>query len=111
RIFVGSDLLLDEILQALRHRLIALPIGGQDDECLSELSTVFIWNADNRALGNLGMVEQYVLNFGTGDVVTGGDDHVVGARLIPEVALLIHAEAITGKVPPVLNIIALLLGV
>src|SRR4029077_4689048 len=38
------------------------------------------------------------------DVVTGRDDHVVGARLVPEVAVVIHQIGVAGDVPAVLDV-------
>src|SRR5262249_33876268 len=48
-------------------------------------------------------------DFGARDVVAGGDDHVVGARLVPEVAVLIHRVCVAGEIPALLNIVLLAL--
>ena len=47
------------------------------------------------------MLEQRRLDLEAGDVVARRDDHVVGARLEPEVAVLVHRERVAGDVPAV----------
>jgi len=39
---------------------------------------------------------QYRLDFRAGNVVASGYDHVVGARLIPEIAIFIEQITVTG---------------
>src|SRR3546814_3675342 len=41
---------------------------------------------------------------GAGDVVAGRDNHVVGARLVPEIAVLVADIGVAGEVPAVLHI-------
>ena len=57
------------------------------------------------------MREQDVLHFRTRDVVAGGDNHVVGAGLVPEVAVFIHAIGVAGEVPSLLDVLLLTLDV
>src|SRR5690606_40438897 len=59
------------------------------------------------AFGNSRMREQHFFHFRPGDVVAGRDDHVVGARLIMEIAVLVLQVGIAGKVPAVLHILGL----
>src|SRR3546814_17910042 len=44
---------------------------------------------------------------GAGDVVAGRDNHVVGARLVPEIAVLVADIGVAGEVPAVLHICGL----
>src|SRR5262245_48018550 len=53
------------------------------------------------------MREQRLLDLGAGDVVAGGDDHVVATGLVPEVAFGVLDERVPGDVPPVLHVKAL----
>src|SRR5262249_50771198 len=49
------------------------------------------------------------LHLRAGDVVAGRNDHVVGARLVPEIAVGIHEVGVAGDVPAVLHVLALAL--
>ncbi len=62
--------------------------------------------ADHAAFGDRRMRQQRGLHFRPGDVVARRDDHVVGARLIPEVAVGIHQVGVAGDVPAVLHVLA-----
>src|ERR1022692_3447408 len=53
------------------------------------------------------MTEQHFLDPRPGDVVPGGDDDVVRARLVPEVAVTSADVGVAGQVPAVLHVIAL----
>ena len=44
---------------------------------------------------------------GPGDVVAGADDHVVAARLVPEVAVVVADEGVAGEVPAVVHVASL----
>src|SRR5699024_443883 len=58
-------------------------------------------------LGDVRVREHRLLDLGRGDVVARGDDHVVAARLVPEVALVVCAERVAGDVPAVLHVVRL----
>src|ERR1700678_2140755 len=53
------------------------------------------------------MREQCVLDLGPGDVVAGGNDHVVPARLEPEVPGVVDAVVVARDMPAALNVVAL----
>jgi hypothetical protein len=53
------------------------------------------------------MREQRRFDFRSGDVVAGRDDHVVGARLVIEVAGGVHHVGVARHVPAALDILAL----
>src|SRR5262249_44701936 len=83
--------------------------SSQDDIGFDDLPSFFVRRTHHAAFGDRRMLEQRDLYFGTGDVVAGGDDHVVGARLVPEVAVRIHEIGVAGDVPAVLHVLALTL--
>src|SRR5882757_913525 len=57
---------------------------------LDDLSARFIRCANDCTLFDGRMTGECGLDFGSGDVVAARDDHVVGARLKPEVPVLVH---------------------
>ena len=81
----------------------------QHNERLDDGAAFFIGPADDATFSDRFMREQRRLDLGAGDVVAGGDDHVVGARLVEEVARLVHEVGIAGDVPAVLHVILLAL--
>src|SRR5260370_20718437 len=86
RIFVGRDLRLDEILQRLHQRRVGARRIARHDERLDDLAARGVGRADDGAFADFGMIEQHRLDLRAGDVVAGADDHVVAARLVPEIA-------------------------
>src|SRR5215472_9892765 len=56
------------------------------------------------------MIHERGLDLQRGDLIAGAYDHVVGAALVPEVAVSIHAVSVPGQVPAILHVLALLLG-
>src|SRR5207248_9237426 len=50
------------------------------------------------------VAEHRLLDFGPGDVVAGRDDHVVAARLVPEVSVGVAGVGVAGDVPAVLHV-------
>ena len=50
------------------------------------------------------MGQQAVLHLRPADVVAGGDDHVVGARLVKKIAVGIHQVGVAGDVPAMADI-------
>ena len=73
------------------------------------MSALGVGRGDDAALGDRGMLEQHRLDLRPGDVVARRDDHVVGARLVPEEAVCIHEVGVAGDVPAVLDVFALAL--
>ena len=67
----------------------------------------FIRGGDDAAFGHGGMGQQCGFNIRTGDIVTSGNDHVVGSRLVPKVTVVIHYIRVAGDVPAPLNVFAL----
>ena len=107
RILVGRDRRLDVFLQHLGQRLVAAIARTQHHVGLDDLAALVVGRADHAALGDRRMRQQGGLDLGTGDVVAGRNDHVVGARLVPEIAVGIHQIGVAGDVPAVLHVLAL----
>src|SRR3981189_2678196 len=64
----------------------------------SGAATLGRWGA-RRSLGDRGMLEADRLDLERADPVAGGDDHVIGPSLVPDVAVLVHARRILGVKP------------
>ena len=62
---------------------------------------------NDAALGNHRVGQQAALNLRSCYVIARRNDHVIGARLIPKVALRIAHVAVTCDIPPVFNIVSL----
>ena len=69
---------------------------ARDDVGFYNLAPLRIGTGDNGAIGNRPVFHQYRLDFRAGNVVASGYDHVVGARLIPEIAIFIEQITVTG---------------
>src|SRR3546814_8826225 len=73
--------------------------------CSSDLlSALGVRRADHGAFLHQRMQHQHGFDLGAGDVVAGRDNHVVGARLVPEIAVLVADIGVAGEVPAVLHI-------
>src|ERR1700730_6601409 len=110
-IFIRGDLGLGEILNILDQRLARHAAGAEHDECFYDLAAAGVGGAHNGAFQHLGVIEQRGFHLGTRDVVAGADDHVVGARVVPVVALGVLAIGIARQVPTVPHVFLLLLEV
>ena len=62
---------------------------------------------DDGALGDGRVSQERLFDFRAADVVARRDDHVVPARDVPEIAILIAAEDIARQVPATANVILL----
>ena len=113
RVFVRRDSRLHEVLQLRDQRIIAAVIlslskgVSQDHERFHDRAARFVGSADHRALHHARVLQQRAFHFGPRDVVTGRDDHVVGARLVPEISVVVEQVCVAGEVPAVLHVVAL----
>ena len=82
---------------------------GQDDKGLDDHAPGFIRDADDAAFADGRVRQQGRLDFRPRDVVTGGDDHVVSASLVPDIPVLVHGAHVAGGVPAVHHVIFLAL--
>ena len=74
---------------------------------LDDHAALVVGLADHAALGHGRVFEQRVFHFGAADVVARGDDHVVGAGLVEEVAVGVLQEGVARVVPAVLHVVRL----
>ena len=76
---------------------------------LDDHAAVVVRRADHAAFGDGRMGEERGFHLRPGDVVARRHDHVVRARLVPEIAVLIHEVRVAGDVPAILHVFALAL--
>jgi hypothetical protein len=81
-----------------------LGLAGAQHEGLDDHAAHLVALADHAAFGHGRVREQAVLDLGRAHVVAGGDDHVVVARLVVEVAVLVLREGVAGVVPAVADV-------
>ncbi len=79
----------------------------QHDIGFDNAASFLIGRSHDTAFRHGWMREQAGFDFRSGDVVSGRNDHVVIAGLIPEIAVRIHDIGIAGDVPAVLDIFGL----
>src|ERR671932_96133 len=107
RVLVGGNAALHEVLQLPDQALrVRRPLAG-DDERLDYLAPLVVGHADDGAFADGVVFHQRRLDLGAGDVVARGNDHVVGARLEPEVTVLVHLVRVAGDVPAVNYVLSL----
>src|SRR5581483_4429564 len=99
RVLVGRQLALDVVLQLADEAGRRDGRRLQDDERLDDESARRIRGGDDGGLGDGRMLVEHVLDLGTGDLVAAGDDHVVGAALIREIAVFVLDVHVAGDVP------------
>ena len=107
RVLERRDAGLHVVLQRLDHRGVAGVARLEHAEGLDDHAALLVGLADHAALGHGRVPQQRVLDFRAADVVAGGDDHVVGAGLVEEVAVLVLHEGVAGVVPAVLHVVGL----
>ena len=95
------------VLQRLDHGGIARVAGLQDADGFDHHAALLVGHADHAALGHGRVAQQGVFHLGAAHVVAGGDDHVVVARLVEEVAVSVLRERIARVVPAVLHVLGL----
>src|SRR5207244_13394605 len=104
RVLVRRDLSLDEVLQRLGGLRAELRAWLKHDHRLDDHAALLVWRAHDRRLGHGRVAKERFLDLRSGDVVARGDDHVVRARLITEVAVTVAHVNVTGDVPAVLDV-------
>ena len=104
---------LDEVLDRLGLGVPDRGVGYRAQPSRSTTNAVtrlparLVGHPDDAALEHVGVRWERLLDLRTGDVVAGRDDHVVAAGLVPEVAVVVADEGVTGDVPAVLDVAAL----
>ena len=99
RILVRGKLRAHQLLYFFDKRIVTLARG--DDECLDDLATQRVGNADRRGFLHLRVLQDRVLDFDRAHRPAGGDDHVVGATCVIKIAVLVDAAEVLGGNPGV----------
>src|SRR5262249_181169 len=86
-------------LRGPARRPLAAVAWPQHDVGPDDLAALPGGRPHHAAFGHRRMLEQRRLHFRTRDVVARRDDHVVGARLVPEIAVGIHEVGVAGDIP------------
>src|SRR5438034_4676753 len=86
------------VLQLLHQRIVGDRRGPGDHEGL-DLGEAVDRDADHRALGHGGVLEQRRLDLDGRDPQAADLDHVVGAALVPVEAVRVDAIAVAGEEP------------
>ena len=71
----------------------------QHHERLHHVAATLVRRGDRRRLAHRGVLDAGRLDLEGADPVTGGDDHVVGAPGVPEVAVLVALGRVLGVKP------------
>ena len=79
----------------------------QYDERFNDSASLGVRKSDHRAFPYCRVHQQSAFHFGGCDVVACGYDHVIGAALEPEIAVLVYPITVTGKVPTLDDVIRL----
>ena len=82
------------------HQLVRPLVAGREhDERLHDVAAPLVGRRHRRGLGDRRVLEARGLDLERPDPVPGGDDHVVGAALVPDVAVLVEARRVLGVEP------------
>ena len=92
------------ILQPLHASRIALNPWPKDDERRDDLPALDIGRADHRALPHLSVRQQCRFDLGPGNVVTGGDDHIVCACGKMKATVLVLEIRIASQIPAMVHV-------
>src|SRR6202171_1401261 len=104
RIFVRSDLALDEVLQRLRRLRAEVCAFPKYQHRPAGPAPPLVGRADDGGLGDRGMSKERFFDLWARDVVARADDHVVSPGLITEVAVPVAHIDVPGDVPAVSNV-------
>src|SRR3546814_16240167 len=87
------------LFRSLDHGIVAGEAGLEHDKSLDDTASVGIRHANHPAFGDRLVLQQRPLDLRASNVVARGDNHVVVARLVKQVAVVIHPECVAGQVP------------
>ena len=73
--------------------------GREHDERLDDVAAHFVRRRHDRRIGDRGMPDEAVLDLRRSDPVARGLEHVVGAALVPEVAVGVALREVAGAAP------------
>src|SRR5438309_12049260 len=87
------------LLQLRFERRRSLVARREHDECLHDMGALGIGAAYDRGVRDRRMLHQAVLDLRRTDAVARALEHVVGAPLVPEIAVLVALREIPGAAP------------
>src|SRR5262245_5742252 len=96
-----SDDGADEVLQPLRELECLLATVVQLDERLYTLASSLVRDADDGDLADGALPADRLLDLAGADAMPGGDDEVVLASDVEEIAALVACREVAGRVPAV----------
>jgi hypothetical protein len=103
-VLVRGDRGPGELLQLGHLGLVRRGALPQHHVSLYDHAAAGVGRADDGHLEHVRVAEQRLLDLGPGDVIARRDDHVVAARLEPEVAVGVADIGVAGDVPTVLHV-------
>ncbi len=87
-----------------RHkRLVAAVARRQHDIGLDQRAAFGVGLGHHRRVRDRGMLHEAVFDLARADAITRGLEHVVGAALVPEIAIDIHHRGVAGAAPAVVD--------
>lgn len=102
-VFVLSEAVPDEPPDPLPERVGVERVLNRLDERLDRLAVSLVRDADHAGLFDSETLGDCLLDLRRPDPVAAGEDHVVGPRDEPEVAVRVPLDDVVGEVPPVLG--------
>ena len=96
RVLVGRGLALHVVLQRAGERRRRRVAVAQHDDGAHDRAALVVGRGDHGGLGDRLVGDQRGLDLERADPVAGGDDHVVGAALEVQVAVLVARDAVAG---------------
>src|ERR1039458_3001003 len=89
--YVGLDVLRQSVTRLIRRA----PYHGR----LDHVAAPFVRYGNSRRLGDGRVLQTRRFHLERADPITGRDDHVIGATLVPVVAVLVGAGRVLGVKP------------
>ena len=99
RVFVLAQLGLDQLLDFAGEGGDVGRRAGADDEGLDDLAAQRVGHTDHRGLERVGVHQDHVLDLDGAHGPARGNDHVVGAAAVIEVAVGVDAAQVLGRQP------------
>jgi len=91
-------------LQLGHQRIARKAAVGQHDKGLDHRAALGVGLGHHGGVDDGGVLDQTVFDLARADAVAGGLEHVVGAALVPEVAVLVAHGEVAGAEPRALRI-------
>src|ERR671933_1169882 len=99
RVGVRRQPVADEVLDVLGHVVAGLVALGEHDERLDHVAALLVGRGHGGGLAHRRVLQAGRLDLEGTDAIAGGDDHVVGAPGVPDVAVLVLHRGVLGVEP------------